>query len=149
MEVSDQYCTFLVDDLFFGVPVANVQEVLRYQEMTSVPLSPDVVEGLINLRGQIVTAIDVRRRLALSKRSSGDLPMNVVLTDEHGSVSLLVDEIGDVLEVDCKSLEKPPDTLDPSVRELIRGVYKLEGRLLLELDPARAVDLTGSEVSAG
>ena len=87
-------------DLFFGVDVLRVQEVLRFQPMTRVPQAPDVIEGLINLRGQIVTAIDMRRRLKLAARRGDQAPMNMVVRTEDGAVSLLVDEIGDVLDVD-------------------------------------------------
>ncbi len=148
MDLKRQYCTFWVAGFYFGVSVRGVQEVLRYQEMTAVPLSRHTVEGLINLRGQIVTAIDMRRRLTLPERESGTLPMNVVLTEEGSGVSLLVDEIGDVLEVEESDFEPPPETLDPSVRQLIRGVYKLEGRLLLELDTNKTVSLESSETKA-
>lgn len=139
---SRQYSTFLVADLFFGVEVLRVQEVLRAQPMTAVPQAPDVVEGLINLRGQIVTALDMRRRLRLPPRAEDQVPMNVVVRTGDGAVSLLVDEIGDVLEVDPSSYEQPPANLDATARELIRGVYKMKDRLLLVLDTERAVDLT-------
>ena len=94
---SKQFSTFLVNGLFFGVDVRHVQEVIRYQEMTRVPLAPAMVQGLINLRGQIVTAIDLRRRLELAPRPADQLPMNVVVRTDDGAVSLLVDEIGDVV----------------------------------------------------
>jgi purine-binding chemotaxis protein CheW len=90
-----------VADLFFGVDVLRVQEVLRFQQMTRVPQAPEVIEGLINLRGQIVTAIDMRRRLRLPPRAGDQTPMNMVVRTEDGAVSLLVDEIGDVLDVDA------------------------------------------------
>ena len=134
-----QFCTFFVDNLFFGVGVREVQEVIRYQEMTRVPLASDVVSGLINLRGQIVTAIDLRRRLNLPDRPVGELPMNVVVHRDDGAVSILVDEIGDVVEVDESSFEPPPETLVGTARTLIMGVYKLEDRLLLILDTDKAV----------
>ena len=139
--VSGQYSTFFVEDLFFGIDVLQVQEVLRYQEMTGVPMAPGVIEGLINLRGQIVTAIDMRRRLQLGVRPDGQQPMNMVVRTEDGAVSLLVDEIGDVLEVGAETFEPPPENVDPAVRELIRGVHKLEGNLLLILDSAKTVAL--------
>src|SRR6185436_963350 len=99
MVSTQQYCTFFLDGLFFGVEVQHVQEVIRYQEMTRVPLAARVVSGLINLRGQIVTAIDLRRRLALPELPGGKLPMNIVVRTEDGIVSLLADEVGDVHEV--------------------------------------------------
>src|SRR6266849_6579396 len=88
-----QYCTFTVAGRFFGIDVLNVQEVLRFQEVTPVPLAPGVIEGLINLRGQIVTAIDMRRRLGLPPREPGVLPMNIVVRTQDNSASLQVDEI--------------------------------------------------------
>jgi len=138
---STQYATFVVEDLFFGIDVLRVQEVLRYQEMTRIPLAPTVAEGLINLRGQIVTALDVRRRLGLSPREQGRLPMNLVVRTEEGPVSLLVDEIGDVLQLDPADFESAPDNLTPAARELVGGVYKLKDRLLLVLDPDQTLEV--------
>lgn len=144
---EQQFCTFYLDGLFFGIEVEKVQEVIRHQAMTRVPLAPKLIGGLINLRGQIVTAVDLRLRLGLPERSPDALPMNVVARTESGAVSLLVDEIGDVLEVDDQQFEGAPETMRES-RELIRGVYKLPGRLLLVLDTARAVNSEGSAVGA-
>ncbi len=134
-----QFCTFFLRDQFFGVPVQQVQEVIRYQEMTRVPLMPQVIRGLINLRGQIVLAVDLRRRFGMEGRPESELPMNVVVRTDDGAVSLLVDEIGDVLEVDEESFERPPETVQGQTRELVRGVYKLRERLMLVLDTERAV----------
>ena len=145
MSAVSQLCTFFLDDLYFGVDVQRVQEVIRYQEMTRIPLAPPIIRGLINLRGQIVTAIDMRRRLGLPQLHEEQLPMNVVIRTENGPLSLLVDEIGDVLEVNSEEFEQPPETLQGVVRELIRGTYKLKGRLLLNLDCDRAVNFAGHE----
>src|SRR5215475_8306674 len=125
------YCTFYVAGHFFGLDVLKVQEVIRYQELTRVPLASPVVSGLINLRGQIVTAIDLRRRLGLPSRSDQSRPMNVVVRTTDGVVSLLVDEIGDVIEVPRDRFEAPPETLFGATRLLIDGAYKLDGELLL------------------
>ena len=144
MTDAHQYCTFYVDGHYFGLDVLKVQEIIRYQEITRVPLAPPVVRGLINLRGQIVTAIDLRRRLELTDRPADQLPVNVVVHTDDGAVSLLVDEIGDVLEVQEKLFEQPPDTLKGTARELIRGAYKLESQLLLILDTERTVSLTAN-----
>lgn len=141
MTANCQYCTFFLDGLFFGVEVQQVQEVLRYREMTRAPLAPPVVRGLINLRGQIVPALDLRRRLELAERPAGRLPLNVVVRTEGGAVSLLVDEIGDVLEAPEEAIERPPETLRGPARALIRGACKLKDRLLLILDTERAVNL--------
>lgn len=139
MAKTQQFCTFFLEEQFFGVPVEKVQEVIRHQEMTRVPLVPTVIRGLINLRGQIVMAIDLRRRIGMPDRPDSELPMNVVVRTEDGAVSFLVDEIGDVLETEEEKLEAPPETLDGQARELVRGVYKLQDRLMLVLDTERAV----------
>jgi purine-binding chemotaxis protein CheW len=139
MANMQQFCTFFLQEQFFGVPVQQVQEVILYQEMTRVPLTPAVIRGLINLRGQIVMAVDLRRRFAMEERPESQLPMNVVVRTDDGAVSLLVDAIGDVLEVDEESFERPPETVQGTARELVRGVYKLRERLLLVLDTERAV----------
>jgi purine-binding chemotaxis protein CheW len=146
---QQQFCTFYIQGLLFGVEVETVQEVIRHQEMTCVPLAHAVVAGLINLRGQIVTAIDLRRRLGVRDREAGELPMNVVVRTGDGVVSLLVDEIGDVVEVEEKDFEQPPDTLASTSRELIRGVYKLNRELLLVLDTQRSVNISASAGESG
>ena len=139
---SNQLSTFFVADLFFGIDVLQVQEVLRHQPMTPVPQAPDVIEGLINLRGQIVPAIDMRRRLKMPSRPAELSPMNIVVKGSDGAVSLLVDEIGDVIRVDALTFELPPTNLNPVAKQITRGVYKLKHQLLLVLDAERTVDLT-------
>jgi purine-binding chemotaxis protein CheW len=141
MNVATQVCTFYVDQQMFGVDVQCVQEVIRYQDMTDIPLAPDAVVGLINLRGQIVTAIDLRRRLGLAPRPAGQLPMNIVVRNDDGAISLLVDHIGDVQEIDEENFESPPETLSGESAELIRGAYKMKDRLLLILDTERAMNV--------
>jgi purine-binding chemotaxis protein CheW len=145
---SQQFCTFFLDGYLFGVPVLKVQEVIRFQPMTPVPLAPGAIEGLINLRGQIVVAINLRRRLGLGNRPEGELPMNVVVRTDDGAVSLLVDEIGDVIEVEESTLESPPETLRGAVRFMILGVHKLENRLLHVLDTDRACQISAAETAA-
>jgi purine-binding chemotaxis protein CheW len=141
MSQEQQFCTFQVGDLYMGIEVLNVQEVIRRQEMTRVPLAAPAVSGLINLRGQIVTAIDLRHRLRLAPRPEGSEPMNVVIRTSDGAVSLLVDEIGDVIEPSADSFESASETVDESAQGLIRGVYKLSNRLMLILDIDRAICL--------
>jgi purine-binding chemotaxis protein CheW len=136
---SQQLCTFSVDRYTFGVEVQKVQEVLRFQQMTRVPLAPWVVRGLINLRGQIVTAIDLRRRWGLPDAPAEGTPMSVILRTEQGAVSLLVDKIGDVREVESELFEPPPVTLSDFGRDLIQGVYKLPDKLLIVLDAEQAI----------
>lgn len=142
MEHTSQFCTFYLDKLLFGVELKTVQEVIRSLEVTQVPLAPQVVSGLINLRGQIVTAVDLRHRLEMEPRPVGVAAMNVVVRSEDGAVSLLVDEIGDVVEVDDSTFERPPETLRGPVRLIITGVHKLNNRLMLVLDTVKACDMT-------
>jgi len=138
---TQQFCTFYLDGHMFGVQVEQVREVILYQEMTRVPLLPPVIRGLINLRGQIITAIDLRRRLGMPDLAENRLPMNVVVRTEDGATSLLVDQIGDVIEVGDDTFEPPPETLQGTTREVVRGVHKLPEHLLLVLDIERAVDV--------
>ena len=136
-----RYCTFMLGELYLGVPVTKVQEVIRAQPRTRVPLVSTVVNGLMNLRGEIVTTIDLRRRLELAPLAAGVESMNVVIRSDEGVVSILVDEIGDVLEVGNAEFESVPATLRGPCRELVAGIYKLEGSLLLILDTDRLLDV--------
>ena len=138
-----QLATFTVDGRFLGVDVTRVREVLRPQELTRVPLAPPQIAGLINLRGEIVTAFDLRVALGRAQRNQDERPMNVVVATEHGPVSMLVDEVSDVLDLDEGAIERPPSTLRGSARDLIVGAYKLDGRLLLELDLDAVIANTG------
>ena len=147
MNESHQYCTFFLGERYYGLDVLRVQEIVRHQTLTRVPLAPPMVRGLINLRGQIVTAIDLRRRLDLPDRDDGLESVNVVLQTEEGAVSLLVDEIGDVLEVTDEQFESPPPTLQGADRDLITGAYKLADQLLVILDPDRIVSSPESATS--
>ncbi|MCH1435805.1 MAG: chemotaxis protein CheW [Acidimicrobiales bacterium] len=134
------YATFHVDDAFFGVDATDVQEVIRTQPMTRVPLASDEVSGLINLRGQVVVAIDMRRRLGMPEPDEGAELLNVIVRTEHGPVSLIVDDIGDVLEADLDELETPPPTLTPPTRDLVSAVHQLDERLLLVIGVSRTID---------
>jgi purine-binding chemotaxis protein CheW len=131
------------------VELKGVQEVIRSLDVTKVPLAPGVVSGLINLRGQIVTAVDLLRLLELEPRAAGVRAMNVVVRTEDGAVSLLVDEIGDVVEVEENTFERPPETLRGTVRTMITGVHKLNDRLMLVLDTQKACQMTEEPVVAG
>jgi purine-binding chemotaxis protein CheW len=136
---SGQLATFRLDGDLYGVEVEHVQEVLKSQGLTRVPLAPPAVAGLINLRGQVVTAIELRERLGRPPRPEGTDAVVIVVRLHGEAVSLLVDSIADVVDVDAADFEAPPDTLDGQARELIRGAYKLDGKLLLALDVQKAV----------
>lgn len=141
MSANRQYCTFYLGEQCYGLDVLAVQEVVRSKPLTRVPLAHPVVRGLMNLRGQIVTAIDLRRRLDLPPRDNERESVNVVLRTEDGSVALLVDEVGEVLDVADEQFERPPETLTGSSRHLIQGVYKLPDRLLVILDSKQIVSV--------
>jgi purine-binding chemotaxis protein CheW len=143
-----QYCTFWIDDLFFGVDVDDVQEVLRHQPMTPVPRASEGVQGLINLRGHIVTAVDLRHRLGLPSRQGDRLPMNVIVRSRGEVISLLVDDIGDVIDTDGLAVEPPPSNMPAEVQDVVLGVRPLPDSLLLVLDADRAVDVPAVAVGA-
>jgi purine-binding chemotaxis protein CheW len=127
-----QYCTFFVDGLLFGVEVLQVQEIMSEFVVGSVPLAPPMIAGLINHRGQIVTAIDMRKRLDLPASTIPPARMLVVRCNEE-TFALLVDKIGDVVAANPKDFEDAPENVNESARELVEGAYKLTDRLLLPL----------------
>ncbi len=137
MSSTRQYCTFYVADRLMGLDVLQVQEVLRSRDLTPVPLAPGAIDGLLNLRGQIVTAIDLRRRLSLPARPAGQPVMIVVVRLKDEVTAFLADKIGDVLEVANDSFELPPETLALEVNQLVVGVHKLPKQLLHILDAAQ------------
>ncbi len=149
MGERSQYCTFWVDGLFFGVAVSGVQEVLRYQPLTAVPSAPEAICGLINLRGQIVTAVDLRCRIGLPPRADGDLPMNVIVRSRGEVVSLLVDDIGDVIDTGDLELEAVPANVPSVVQDVVTGVLALPDAVLLVLDADRAADVSVVPATTG
>lgn len=140
-ELANQYVTFRAGGLFFGVDVLKVQEIIRYQSMTPVPLAPAAVRGLINLRGQIITAVDLRSILKLESGNDELKSMNVVIRAGDETVSLLVDSIGDVLEVEPAQFESTPETVAPHLRNILHGVFKLKDELLLVLNGRACVEV--------
>jgi len=120
-----QLATFFLGDELFGVNTLYVQEILTYQEITSVPLAPDYVRGLINLRGQIVTVIDLRCRLGFEKRDDEHAGMNLIVNSEEGLMSLLVDNIGNVLDIPVARLLPPPGTIRGVAVHYIHDVCQL------------------------
>jgi len=149
MSEQSQYCTFWVDGLFFGVGVECVQEVLRYQQLTAVPSAPEAIQGLINLRGQIVTAVDLRCRLGLPPRAEDALPMNVIVRSRGEVVSLLVDDIGDVIDTSGLELEPAPANVPSVVQDVVHGVLALPDSILLVLDADRAADVSAVPETTG
>jgi len=140
-----RYCTFMLGDLHLGVPVSAVQEVIRAQVRTQVPLVSPVIDGLMNLRGVIVTTIDLRRRVGLPPAPSHIQPMNVVIRYEDDTVvSILVDEIRDVIDIGDVELEVVPATVHGACRDLVTGIHKRDGSLLLILDTVKLLDIPGT-----
>ena len=133
------FTSCFVGDLCFGVEVALVQEVTFGGTLTRLPLASRRVSGLLNLRGQIIAVTDLRRCLDLDDRAPGDVPVHLILQTDEGCISLLVDRVGDVVDVDERDFELPPETMRGRARELIRGAYKLDDGLLLALDTTRSL----------
>lgn len=132
--MSRQLATFTLAGAHYGIDMLRVQEALRGQARTTVPLAAPSIAGLINLRGQVVLTIDLRTRLGFEPLAADLEPMMVVVQVGGEPISLLVDDIGDVVDVDGGQLKPPPDTLPTALREVIHGVYQLEDTLLLALD---------------
>ncbi len=129
-----RYVTFTVEQGLYGVDVQRVQEALRAHARTRVPLAPEGVAGLVNLRGQVVLTVDLRPRLGLPPVGDEVQQMMVVVQVGGETVSLLVDQVGDVVDVPPERIEPAPDTLDPTIRPLIQAACTLDERLLLVLD---------------
>ncbi|QTE29890.1 chemotaxis protein CheW [Pengzhenrongella sicca] len=136
--MSRQFATFTLAGARYGVDVLRVQEALRFQARTPVPLAPAGIAGLVNLRGQVVMTVDLRPRLGLAPLAADSEPMMFVVQVDGEPISLLVDEIGDVIDVEESQFETPPDTLPASLRDVILGAYKLDKGLLLALDVDKA-----------
>ena len=138
-----QVATFEVGGCSFGVDVGSVQEVLRTQPVTRVPLAPEAIRGLMNLRGEIVPALELRTRLGLPDRPPGDESKSVVVRTANGPMGLLVDSVADVLELDGQAETQPPGTLAGAIRDFISAVYMLDDGLLHLLDLAAVTDPAG------
>ena len=147
MSDERKLCTFYVDGYFFGIDVFKIQEVIRYQEMTCIPLADERISGLINLRGQIVTAINMRNRLEFPLLPDNEKPTNVIVRTEDGAVSLLVDDIGDVIDITIDTFEPPPENLKGEIRAVLKEVCKLENKLLLILDIDQVLSLGQVELN--
>lgn len=136
----NQLCGFRIGDGHYAISVLEVQEVIKPQLLTPVPLAPSYVRGLVNLRGQIVTAISLRKLFGLPD-DERDEYMNIIVRSGDSLYSLVVDEILDVMDVGRDTYEPTPDTLDESIRQFISGVYKMDGKLLILLDLEKILNL--------
>ena len=142
--MSSRLVTFTLAGTHFGIDMLRVQEALRGQARTTIPLAEPGIAGFINLRGQVVLTIDLRTRLGIEAPPAELEPMMVVVEVDGEPISLLVDDVGDVIDVADRRLEAPPDTLPASLREAVLGVYQLQDALLLWLDIERAIGATTS-----
>lgn len=146
-EGSREYVTMTVVDQLFGIPVLTVQDVLGPQRITRIPLSPPEIAGALNLRGRIVTAIDVRRRLGLPPRGEDTSSMSVVVDHKGELYSLIVDAVGEVMSLPADAYERNPATLDPRWREVSGGIYRLKGKLLVVLEVPRLLEMRRADAA--
>ena len=144
---SHEFVTVTIADQLFGIPVASVQDVLGEQRITRVPLAPGEVAGALNLRGRIVTAIDVRERLNLPPRPDDDPGMSVVVEHQGEPYSLLIDSVGEVLSLPADRYERNPATLNSAWRDVSEGIYRLDGELLVVLGVERLLDFAATRAA--
>jgi len=137
---TQDFVTMLIADQWFGIPVLGVQEVLGPQKIARVPLAPEEVAGSLNLRGRIATAIEVRKKLGMPAREEGQNEMSIVVDRKGELYSLVIDSVGEVLTVSRSEFERNPPTLEPAVREISQGIYRLEDKLLVVLDVDRLLN---------
>jgi purine-binding chemotaxis protein CheW len=148
MSSERKICTFFIDKFFFGIDIYHIQEVIRYQEMTAVPLSHETISGLINMRGQIVTAINMRKRLGFPSPPEDHKPTNIIVRTEDGGVSLLVDGIGDVIDIANERFETPADNLHGAIKDTLKEVCQHGNQLLLILDINQVLNINQGELAA-
>ena len=137
---GQDYTTFHVGDLFFGIPAIDVVELSRNLDVTAVPKGPISVSGLMNLRGQLVPAIDMHIRLGIENNHSDGAGVSIILSSNGSQVALIVDSVGEILSLNSNFFEPPPNKLTELAKEVVLGVYKLPDRLLLILDPIKVID---------
>lgn len=145
---SRDFVTFLIADQLFGIPVSEVQDVFSPQAITRVPLAPPEIGGVLNLRGRIVTAIDVRQRLGLPPRNEGAIAMAVGIEKGGESYGLIIDRVGEVLSLDETQFERNPANLSGRWREISRGVFRLDQQILVVLDIDLILNLQAAVVAA-
>jgi len=141
LDYENQYVSFVINGQLLGIPVNAVQEVLNPQSIAPVPKARPEIAGLLNLRGQIVTAVNLRRRLGLPEMPAEHRGMNVVVRHHGESFSLLVDEVGDVINVGGETLQPAPQTLDAHWKSVTVGVFRLERQLFVILNVAALLSL--------
>lgn len=147
-ESFNEYVTAVIGGQVFGLPILHVQDVFAVTRLTRVPLAPPEVAGLLNLRGRIVTLIDLRKRFGFDATSDDGPRMAIGIESSGESYGLLIDRIGEVMRLDAEAREPVPINLDPQLAEIATGVYRLDGRLLVVADVGRILSLGGMELAA-
>lgn len=143
-----EYVTTMIGEQLFGLPIARVQDVFMPERLTRVPLASGDVAGVLNLRGRIVTAIDMRARLGLPKADAGRPPMAVGVELRGESYGLLIDQIGEVLKLADDGREENPVNLDPRMAKMAAGVHRLDGQLMVVLDVDRVLEILPDKLAA-
>jgi purine-binding chemotaxis protein CheW len=147
-DLVTEYVTVTIGDHMFGLPIFRVQDVFVPDRMTRVPLAPPEVAGILNLRGRVVTAIDMRARLDLGARAPGTPVMAIGIELKGESYGLLVDTVGEVMALRNSACEAKPANLDPRLWRVAAGIYRLEGQLMVVLDVDRVLDIKNDAVAA-
>ena len=143
-----EYVTAIIGGQLFGLPILRVQDVFAPERLTKVPLAPAEIAGVLNLRGRIVTLIEMRHRLGLAQRKN-DSPVMAVGVESRGeSYGLLIDSVGEVLKLDDVACEPNPSNLDPGLASVSTGIYRLDGQLLMVLDVDRVLDIAVNAAAA-
>src|SRR5476651_764843 len=143
-----EYVTAMIGGQLFGLPIQRVQDVFKPERLTKVPLAPPDIAGVLNLRGRIVTLIEMRSRLGLGSRAEGGEFMAIGVEARGESYGLLIDSIGEVLKLDDNAREPNPINLDPRLALVSSGIHRLEGELLLVIDVDRVLDIGGKKIAA-
>jgi purine-binding chemotaxis protein CheW len=144
----NEYVTAMIGGQLFGLPIQGVQDVFLPERLTRVPLAPAEIAGVLNLRGRVVTLIDMRRRLGLAERTDNAPPMAIGVDSRGESYGLLIDSVGEVQKLDEEMREPNPINLDPRLARVSAGIYRLDGQLLMVLDVDRVLDIGVAAIAA-
>jgi len=148
LENLTEYVTAMIGGQLFGLPIVRVQDVFMPERLTRVPLAPPEIAGVLNLRGRIVTLIDMRRRFGLGKREDSDAPMAIGVESRGESYGLLIDSVGEVLKLDDTAREPNPINLDPRLARVSVGIHRLDGQLLIVVDVDRVLEIGVKAIAA-
>jgi len=142
------YVTAMIDGQLFGLPIVRVQDVFIPERLTRVPLAPPEIVGVLNLRGRIVTLIDLRRRFGLGERKEGEDVMAIGVESRGESYGLLIDRVGEVVELEGVAREPNPVNLDQRLAQMSSGIYRLDDQLLIVVDVDRVLDIGSKAIAA-